>query len=324
MLDARRYHFFDQRPDPDSALPEVLAGLRAPQKTVSSKYFYDAEGSRLFEAICELPEYYPTRAELALMQNHVDEIARHVPCGGSLLEFGSGSSRKTLMLIEAAAPACYCPVDISITALEHAAEALLARFGALQVHAVAADFTRPIDLPEALRRLSGERCAYFPGSTIGNLAPEQAVHFLGRFRNWLGPRGRFLVGIDLKKSPAVLHAAYNDAQGLTARFNLNLLNNLNHRFGADFDAACFAHMAYYDADLGRVEMHLRARQCQTVRVAGERIDFAEDETLRTEISCKYDPAEVADLAHAAGYELIESWFDPERRFGLFALRPAVA
>ena len=295
---------------PTSFREDVVAGLSAPRKSLPPKYFYDAAGSRLFARICRLPEYYLTRAELALTRRHLAAIARFAGRGCQLIEFGSGEGLKTRLLVRALRPSLYVPVDISADALHAAARRLEREFPWLAVAPVLGDFSRPLRIPATRRSRS---VVYFPGSTIGNLTPEEAHAFLSMSR---GLAARMLVGVDLKKDPALLHAAYNDAAGVTAAFNLNLLARINRELGADFEPRRFRHYAFYNPAAGRIEMHLVALQAHRVRVAGHRFAFAAGETLHTENSYKYSLEEFRGLAAGAGFRSAKVWTD---RKGLFAL-----
>jgi dimethylhistidine N-methyltransferase len=297
-------------------LEDVLAGLSLPQKALPPKYFYDAAGSRLFERICRLPEYYLTRAELALTREHIGAIARFAGKGCELVEYGSGASLKTRLLIRALRPSAYLPVDISEEALQGAARRLAREFAGLRIVPLNADFSRPLRLPEASGRR--QRVIYFPGSTIGNLTPEEAHAFLAMSRDQAATA---LVGVDLKKDANVLHAAYNDRRGVTAAFNLNLLARINRELGGDFDLKRFAHYAFYNAALGRIEMHLVSRTRQTARVAGHRFVFEAGESIHTENSYKYSADEFRALAAQAGFRAQRRWTD---RKGLFALHGLAA
>jgi len=297
-----------------SFLEDVVTGLSLPQKALPPKYFYDDAGSRLFERICRLPEYYLTRAELELTRKHLASITRFARKGCELLEYGSGESLKTRLLIRALRPRIYLPVDISVSALEQAAKRLVREFPWLHVVPVAADFSRSLDLPAA----QGPRVAYFPGSTIGNLTPEEAHGFLARGR---AHAGHMLIGTDLKKDANVLHAAYNDSRGVTAAFNLNLLARINRDLGADFDPRRFSHYAFYNAPCSRIEMHLVSLREQDVRIGAHRFSFARGESIHTENSYKYSVEEFRALAAAAGFEGKKTWTD---RKGLFALHGLTA
>jgi len=304
-------------PLPDRFRQDVLAGLARPQKTLSPKYFYDAAGSRLFERICRLPEYYPTRAELALTRSRLREIARFAGRGATLVELGSGEAVKTRLIIRALAPAAYVPVDISGAALEAAARRLRKAFPGLPLHPVVGDFTRPLRLPVPA---AARRVVYFPGSTIGNLDPAEALAFLKRARRLAGREGAMLVGVDLRKDPLVLHAAYNDSRGVTAAFNLNLLKRINRELGADFDLRRWRHYAFYNAQLGRIEMHLASLAKQRVRIGQRRFEFQLGETIHTENSYKYSIPGFQALSRRAGFVPVRVWTDRAGRFALHGLR----
>jgi L-histidine N-alpha-methyltransferase len=289
---------------------DVVAGLSGPQKYLSPKYFYDAAGSRLFERICRLPEYYVTRAELALTRRHLAAIARFAGRGCQLIEYGSGEGLKSRLLIRALRPAVYVPIDISEDALQAATRRLAREFPWLRVAPLVGDFSRPLDIPV---RRGTDSVVYFPGSTIGNLMPEEAHAFLAMSR---GVAARMLVGVDLKKDPAVLHAAYNDPRGVTAAFNLNLLARINRELGADFDLRRWRHYAFYNPAEGRIEMHLVSMSAQRVRLGKHRFRFAAGETIHTENSYKYSLEGFGELAAKAGFRSAKIWTD---RRGLFAL-----
>jgi dimethylhistidine N-methyltransferase len=291
---------------------DVVAGLSAPQKSLPPKYFYDAAGSRLFVRICRLPEYYLTRAELALTRRHLAAIARFAGRGCQLVEYGTGEGLKTRLLIRALRPKAYVPIDISRSALEGAARRLAREFPGLEIAPVLGDFSRPLQIP--LRKAPA--VVYFPGSTIGNLTPDEAHAFLSMSR---GFARRMLIGVDLKKDPALLHAAYNDAAGVTAAFNLNLLARINRELGADFELRRWAHHAFYNAALGRIEMHLVALEKQVVRLGRHRWRFAAGETIHTENSYKYSPEGFRALAGKAGWRCAQAWTDRRGLFALFGL-----
>jgi len=311
--------FVDLHPAADRFLDDVLAGLGSTPKALSPKYFYDARGSGLFEAICELPEYYPTRTELALMREHAAAMAASLGDNCLLIEFGSGAGVKTEILLRALRPAAYVPVDISASALRAAATRLALEFPQTPVIAVCADYMQPLEIPGLAQYGASRRVIYFPGSTIGNLTPAEAQAFLRDARRLAGAGGAMLVGVDLKKDPAVLDAAYNDAQGVTAEFNLNLLHRINRELDADFDPAQFRHVAFYDAVAGRIEMHLESLRAQTVTVGGRVFAFAADERLHTENSCKYAVDEFRRLAESAGFRSQQVWIDPQQYFGVHLL-----
>lgn len=314
-----RVSFLDLKPDSGSFLQDVVTGLSRARKALNPKYFYDERGSALFEAICDLPEYYPTRTEMAMMQAHAGEMARCLGPDCLLIEFGSGSGRKTRVLIAALNPVGYMPIDIASAQLESSATALGREFPGLHVIAVCADYSRPLALPAAGHPPARRRAIYFPGSTIGNFTAPEAFEFLRRARALAGAGGAMLVGVDLKKDAALLHAAYNDAQGVTAEFNLNLLARINRELGADFDLASFRHDAFYDAALGRIEMHLVSLKAQEVTVRGHRFAFRAGETIHTENSCKYSVAEFQALARSAGFAPERYWSDSDQLFAIHYL-----
>ncbi|MBX3191354.1 MAG: L-histidine N(alpha)-methyltransferase [Labilithrix sp.] len=298
---------------------DALEGLAGTPKTLAPKYFYDRAGSLLFDEICELPEYYVTRAETALMRAHVGAIVASWGPRVRVVEPGAGSGTKTRLVLEALGPArCieYVPVDISREHLGEAAAGLRRDMPWLRVTPLAADFS--MDLPRASESDRAETVVYFPGSTIGNFEPAEAAQLLARFRR---ASSAVVIGVDLKKDPSVLHAAYNDSRGVTAAFNRNVLRRMNRELGADFDVASFAHYAFYEPARGRIEMHLVSRAPQVVTVAGRPFRFAAGESIRTECSYKYDLPTVERLAHAAELHPTNAWHDDERRFAVVELRP---
>jgi L-histidine N-alpha-methyltransferase len=297
---------------------DALAGLSAARKTLPCKWLYDAEGCRLFEAITRLPEYYPTRTEVAILTEQAAAIAAAVGPGRAVVEFGPGDGAKAALLLGGlATPAAYVPVDIAPEWLEDAASRVASAHPGLPVLPVVADFTLPFSLPKRLG--AAPRLGFFPGSTIGNFEPEGAVAFLRRARTTLGSGSRMLLGADLVKAPAVLEAAYDDAAGVTAAFDLNLLHRLNREAGADFDVAAFRHRAIWNTALERVEMHLVAQREQVARLAGRVIRFAAGETIHTESSHKYRPERLAELAAAAGWRVEQRWTDPRALFSVWLL-----
>ena len=296
----------------------LRAGLRARPRSISPKWFYDEAGSRLFERICELPEYYPTRTELALLDRHAPELAECIGADAEIVEFGAGASRKVRLLLSALQrPASFVPVDISGEHLAEAAQRLRAEHPGLAVRPVVGDYTADgLELPAP----AGRRIGFYPGSSIGNFEPAEAARLLERFRHWL-QGGGLLIGVDQVKSPALLHAAYNDAQGVTAAFNLNLLARANRELGADFDLAAWEHAAHYQPSLQRIEMHLVSRRAQRVHVGGECFDFDEGESIHTENSYKYSVAGFQALARRAGWAPQAVWADAAGRFSLHWLLP---
>ena len=311
--------YVDLQPSAESFLGAVIDGLGAEQKSLPSKFFYDERGSRLFDRICELPEYYPTRTEMALLADIAPELRALVPQGAELVEFGSGSTRKVRILLDTvAAFTAYVSIDISGDYLRQMASALACDYPALDVLAVSADYTQPIDLAH-WEGCARPRVGFFPGSTIGNLTPQDAVAFLENARRILGPGGGFIVGADLKKDVGLLHAAYNDAEGVTAAFNLNLLVRINSELGGDFDLSAFRHRAHYDPDKGRIEMHLVSRRDQTARVNGHSFAFAEGETIHTENSHKYTVEEFQHIAERSGFTAQRAWTDENELFSIHYL-----
>ncbi len=300
-----------------SFLDDVLRGLSREPKALPCKYFYDARGSALFDQICELPEYYLTRTELQIMQAHAPEMAECFGENALVVEFGSGSSVKTrLLLEELARPAGYLPVDISGEHLEQSAAQLRREYPALKVVPVHADFTRDFELPPGLTKAASRTVVYFPGSTIGNFTTSEARDMLRAIARLAGARGRLLLGTDLVKAPAELEAAYDDPGGVTAAFNLNLLTRINRELGGDFDPRHFAHVARYDSARARVEISIESTRRQTVRVAGRRFDLAPAERILTEYSHKYTLDGLGRLAAEAGLEIARTWTDPRRRFAV--------
>src|SRR2546430_1237488 len=284
---------------------DVLAGLKADPKTLPAKYFYDGAGSRLFERITQLPEYYPTRTELGILETHGADIARLLQAGGALIEFGSGSTTKASILLRAAPQlSAYVPVDIASDVLHQEADSLRRSFPKLTVLPVDADFCKPFELPAEL----SPRAGFFPGSTIGNFEPHEACTFLRNAGRILGPGAAFIVGVDLVKDRAVLHAAYNDAAGITAKFNLNVLARINRELGANFNL-----------ERSRIEMHLPSIKRQKVRLLGETIEFRAGETIHTENSYKYRIESFSALARGSGWDVRAYWTDAERYFAVYAL-----
>ncbi|KPF98975.1 methyltransferase [Rhodopseudomonas sp. AAP120] len=311
-----RAHQLD--PQTQSFATDVLDGLSQPQKSLPPKYFYDDLGSELFVAITRLPEYYPTRTELGILRARAGEIAALIPWNAALVEFGAGATTKIRLLLEARDIAAYVPVDISGDFIAAQAEELCADFPELSVYPVAADFTAPFALPDAVRDLP--KVGFFPGSTIGNFEPHEAAHLLGTFREILGHNARLIVGVDLEKDESLLVPAYDDAAGVTAEFNLNVLARINRELGGDFDLRAFAHRAIYNRDQHRIEMHLVSRCDQTVRILGERIAFKAGETIHTENSYKYSLDRFRALAEQAGWSLQQSWTDADGLFSVHALQ----
>lgn len=300
----------------DSFEKDVLDGLIGRPKTLPSKYFYDERGSRLFDQICELEEYYLTRTEIDIMRRHCAAIVDHLGPGCMLVEYGSGSSLKTNILLDGLVdPAGYVPIDISRDHLKATVVRLRATYPDLEIHPVCADYTRPFQLPTTDRN-PRRTVIYFPGSTIGNFEPEDARHFLRRMASVSGEGGALLIGVDLQKDRNVLEAAYNDAQGITEAFNKNLLVRINRELGADFDPEAFRHDAIYNVAAGRIEMYLISRSVQHVGIAGHCIHFRRDERICTEHSYKYTSDGFADLASSSGFRVEQVWTDPKKWFSV--------
>lgn len=298
---------------------EILAGLMAAQKRLSPKYLYDERGSQLFDEICTLPEYYPTRTELELLHANAAEIAELAGPRAQIVELGAGSNLKARLLLEALhEPQSYVPIDISAEYLAAQAADVAAAYPRVAVYPVLADFTRPFVLPRGLLR---ERTlVFFPGSTIGNLSRLRAADLLKSLAERIG--GALLLGVDICRDPGVLHAAYNDARGVTAAFNLNLLERMNRELAADFDPDSFEHDAVYDAEHARIEMRLVSRAAQVVTVAGVPIPFGAGEYIVSEHSHKYAPQDLAAMASAAGWRVARCWVDDDARFAVYFFRAA--
>jgi len=301
-----------------SFLRDVLAGLTARPKRLLPKYFYDEAGAQLFEDITRLPEYYPTRCELAILHEHAADIARFFPAGSALIEFGSGSSKKVRILLAAApAIAAYMPVDISFEMLVQEADELRRDHPGLAVLPVEADFTQPFVLPAAAAAMA--HIGFFPGSTIGNFEPHEASAFLRHAGRMLGRGASFIIGVDLVKDASILNAAYDDAAGVTAKFNLNLLARINRELDGNFDLASFSHHAFYNSERHRIEMHLASKRRQQVRVAGRTIEMRAGETIHTENSYKYTLESFGALARGSGWSPVCVWTDAGGNFSIHAL-----
>jgi dimethylhistidine N-methyltransferase len=313
--EARPTRLHDLSPKRDDFRSQVIAGLSQKRKTLPCKFFYDQHGSQLFDQICELPEYYLTRAELEILLANASDMATALGPHCRVIEYGSGSSLKTRLLLDALhEPSGYVPLDISREHLLEAARNLSASYPNLNVLPVCADYTRPFSVPDC----DGARrtVVYFPGSTIGNFEPYDARSFLRAAAHRCGPGGGLLIGVDLKKDPAVLHAAYNDAAKVTAAFNLNLLHRINRELEGAFAVDRFAHYAFYNPRLGRIEMHLVSQARQTVRAGGAQFHFRDGETIFTESSYKYTLDEFESLAAASGWIVHQVWTDDQKLFSV--------
>ena len=307
-------------PDPQTSAfaLDALEGLTQPRKRLSPKYFYDATGSDLFEQITRLPEYYPTRTELGILHDRGREIAALIPDKAALVEFGAGATTKIRLLLEQSTFAAYVPVDISGEFLNGQAAKLRTDFPGLAVHPVVADFTQSFELPAAVRDMP--KVGFFPGSTLGNFEPGEASKFLKRAADILGHGALLILGVDLEKDESTLHDAYNDAAGVTAKFNLNLLTRMNRELSTNFDVSSFDHRAIYNHAEHRIEMHLHSRKAQKVRLCGRTIGFARGESIHTENSYKYSIPRLRKLARKSGWTLKKTWTDAQSMFSVHALR----
>ena len=305
------------RLDATSFAADAIAGLSAAPKKLPPKYFYDSAGSELFEKITELPEYYPTRNEIGILNEHAKDIAKLIPKGAALIEFGSGASTKTRIVLKSARLASYVPVDISGEFLAQEASKLKREFPHIAMLPVVADFTKPFGLPPTIQ--DQPRIGFFPGSTIGNFEPHEAAAFLKDAGSILGDGSMLIVGVDLVKDQKVLQKAYNDSQGVTARFNLNLLTRMNRELGANFNLKCFEHHALFNRERSRIEMHLASLKRQRVIVAGESFDFRAGETIHTENSYKYTIETFGCMARGAGWATTAVWTDKDGYFSIHVL-----
>lgn len=301
-------------------LQDVLAGLTAPTKSLPCKLFYDDRGAELFDRICELPEYYPTRTELGILHEILPELSLILGGGIQLVEYGSGSGLKTRLLLHALPDVVsYIPIDISAKYLEQSTRSLRSDFPALRIQPFLADYTKNFELPRLLSERMVRRVFFFPGSTLGNFHPSEALEFLRRTRRLAGSYGSMILGVDLKKPSSILEAAYNDRRGVTAQFNLNILSRLNRELGTHFDTTAFRHYAFYNEVLGRVEMHLVSTRDQTVEVMGHEVRFRKNETIHTENSYKYSVEEVHSMAMQAGFDPQQTWLDEREYFSVYHL-----
>jgi L-histidine Nalpha-methyltransferase len=298
---------------------EAIGDLSQRPKRLSPKYFYDATGSELFEAITRLPEYYPTRTELSILRDRGSDIAAIIPKGAALIEFGAGATTKVRLLLENCAISAYVPVDISGDFLNGQANALRRDFPGLAVYPVAADFTAPFALPDLITLAGMPKVGFFPGSTLGNFEPHEACAFLRSAREILGPGSQMIIGVDLEKDERVLYDAYNDAAGVTARFNLNVLVRINRELGGNFDLSAFTHRAIYNRERHRIEMHLISKKSQSVRLLGTSFTFRAGESIHTESSYKYSIDRFAALARGSGWTPRASWTDKAGMFSVHAL-----
>jgi dimethylhistidine N-methyltransferase len=319
-IDNQQVNFIDLQPDTGDMPSELLEGLtRSKQKTIIPKYFYDATGSELFEQITQVAEYYPTRTERKILTDNMQDIVKQVGTGGVLIEPGAGSAEKIRLLLEPLQTSACVLTDISAKFLQQSSADLAQQFPNVSVHAICADFANKLDLPEDIPQ--AKKVVFYPGSTLGNFHPEQAENFLQRSQQSIGDDGGLLIGVDLQKDIDTLNAAYNDEQGLTAEFNLNILNNINSLTESDFNTAAFEHKAFYNTEEHRIEMHLVSKQDQAITIEETQIELRKGETLHTENSYKYTPESFAQLAKKVGLKVIKRWTDSEKLFGVFYLEP---
>ncbi len=316
------YRFYPADNKADDFYREVVNGLSCIPRRIPPKYFYDEKGAALFESICEQPEYYPTATEFAILREYADEIAAHTGTGQVLIEPGCGSCEKVRTLLDAVRPLAYVPVDISCEQLQSAASEIAEDYAWLDVHAVCTDITGTLELPGIFGK--EDRLVFYPGSSIGNFEPEDAVRFMAELAQTAGAGGRLLIGIDLEKDPQTLNAAYNDANGVTAEFNLNLLQRINRELDANFDIDAFDHHAFYNSVAGRIEMHLICTRRQTVDIDGHTFEFSAGDSIHTENSYKYSIESFRTLAADAGYKTVDCWTDPGHLFGLYLLEVTTA
>ena len=309
--------FSDLHPRVGNRRQEIISGLQRKQKSIDPKFFYDIRGSELFEQITDLPEYYPTRTERHILTRDAKAMAEC--CGKKcvLIEPGSGSSEKVRLLLDSLLPAAYVPMDISADFLKQSAIQLAEEYPWLKVHAFCTDFARQEKEPRGLP--GGKRVIFYPGSTLGNMKPADAIGFLKNLGHWVQPDGGVLIGIDMHKSTRVLEAAYNDEQGVTALFNLNVLNNINAIVDANFDTNHFSHLAFYNEEEYRIEMHLVSKIDQVVKVGDTNLELARGEAIHTENSYKYTPESFQNVAQEAGFVIRSSWYDDQRLFGVHYL-----
>ena len=314
---SQRYQFFDQHPEIADFRADIIQGLSAAQPYIQPKYFYDEAGSRLFEKICNTEEYYPTRTEVNIIRDNIDDIVEVLGKDCLLIEPGSGDSYKVRLLLDALRPIAYLPIDISKRYLQDEAKKLAAEFTWLNVHAVCADFTGKLELPYHVE--STNKVAFFPGSTIGNFVPEQAIKVLEEIKVMVGDGGGLLIGVDLQKDIGILNAAYNDNKGYTAEFNKNLLKRINTELGADFNLEQFDHHAFFNSEKHRIEMHLISTQEQQVSIENQHFHFKKGQSILTEYSHKYTVEHFERLASQAGFQRIKTWLDEKQLFSVHYL-----
>ncbi len=315
---SQRLLFHDLEPENSSFHEDIISGLSNKPRNIPPKYFYDEHGSHLFDAICETPEYYPTRTETAIIKDNLEEICTYLGKECVLIEPGSGASKKVRLLLDMLEPHTYIPLDISSDYLYSVARNLVSEYPKLRVIAACVDFTTPINLPDY--PVKKRRVAFFPGSSIGNFEPEEAVTFLRNLHSLVEPGGGLLIGVDLKKDPDILNNAYNDKQGITAQFNLNILTHINRKLNTNFDVDCFEHKAFYNEVSGRVEMHLLCKDSQSVTIGNNVFKLEQGESIHTENSYKYSISEFHSLAMQAGFNREKTWTDADGLFSIHYLR----
>ena len=319
-VDPTNVRLFDAHPGTADLRQEVLAGLAACPRAIPPKFFYDERGSALFDQICELPEYYQTRTEMRILQHALPELGRLLGSECMLVELGSGASKKVRLLLERLRPSAYVGVDISKEFLLSSTRALARDYPWLEVHAACVDFSAGLEIPH--REHDAHKVAFYPGSSIGNFGPDEAVHLLKDVAEMVGEGGHLLIGVDLKKPVSILDAAYNDAAGVTAEFNLNLLRRIRSELETDLDPDTFEHYAFYNPLAGRIEMHLMSRLEQRVRIEGQIFPFGAGEGIHTENSYKYTVGEFGELALLAGFRQQEVWLDDDALFSVQLLQQA--
>lgn len=307
-------HFYDYHPKQTSFAEEVIHGMQQTPRKLEPKLFYDEKGSQLFDAICKTSEYYPTKTEIKILKNNIDEIAECIGKECLLIEPGSGSSQKVRIILDKVTPRAYMPLDISKDYLCYAAGDVAEEYPWLDVHAACVDYTRPFQLPSCHEE--ARKVAFFPGSSIGNFEPEEAVSFLKNLAQLIDIDGGLLIGVDLKKDSEILNAAYNDDKGITAAFNQNLLTRIRNELESDIDINKFNHYAYYNENKGRIEMHLVCNQDYTLSIDGHDFKFNKDQSIHTESSYKYTISEFHKLAKQAGYTPVKVWSDEDNLFSV--------
>lgn len=318
IINTSSIRFFDEHPPQQDIRSEVFLGLNQSQKTLPAKYFYDQRGSMLFDLITHLPEYYITRTEISLLRRYQDEIQELVGEDSILIEYGSGASVKIRMLLNSLKPRLYIPMDISKDFLLCSADKLVTDYPWLNVYAGCVDYSQPIALPADIH-IEGKKLAFFPGSSLGNFHPNEALSFLRQVHSTLGKDGSLLIGIDLQKNSQVLEAAYNDQQNITSAFNKNILLHLNRMLAANFDVNRFQHKAIYNQKIGRIEMHLISKVDQIVTIDCQQVGFKQGESIHTENSYKYTLEGFSQLAEKAGFKVKQHWSDQHKFFSLFFL-----